>query len=134
MYNGQWLIKAGNTVIPNKYIMVETYSATPKQRQDLDPYRDQIGALHRNVVQNRPSVIKFETVPMYELDMRHFMDIIQGAYISEAERKFSLSFYDPERGTYSSEIVYMVQPEFPILFIKNGLIVYNSVNIEFIGY
>ena len=134
MYNGSWLIKAGNNIIPNKYIMVETYSATPKQRQDLDPYRDQTGVLHRNVVQNKPSVIKFDTVPMYEFDLRNFLNLIEGAYISEVERKFNLHFYDPEKGTYSEEHVYMVQPEFPILFIRHGYVVYNSISIEFIGY
>ena len=57
-----WLIKFGNTVLPNKYL--EKYKSTPNQRLELDASRDATALLHRQPSPNyKPSL----TVPIRKL-------------------------------------------------------------------
>ena len=43
-----WLIKFGNTVLPNKYL--EKYKSTPNQRLELDASRDATTVRHRRII------------------------------------------------------------------------------------
>ena len=139
-YNGEWLMKAGNEIIPNKYIAAETYKVKPKQRQDLDPYRDLTGYLHRNVVPNMPTLITFslpaiyESRYVYDRTLQEFLGILRRNWINESEHKFRLTYYNMLDGNYTSEDVYMPDPEFNIYGIFNGQILYNPTQIQFIGY
>ena len=132
-YNG-YLLKAGNTEIPLSYIRYDTYTIQPRQRQDLDPYRDVNGVLHRNVVDNKPSVIEFNTPTMNSDKMQTFLSIIRNNYENADERKLHLTYYDMEINDYRSGDFYMAQPNFKIRQILNGEILYDEVTINFIGY
>lgn len=132
-YNG-YLLKAGSDEIPLKFIRYDTYNIQPKQRQDLDPYRDVNGVLHRNVVENMPSVIEFNTPTMYADEMQEFLDIIRSNFDSTKERKLDLTYYDPETDSYKSGDFYMAQPSFTIKQIIDNKIMYNELTINFIGY
>lgn len=135
-YNG-YLLKIGGRTIPNKYIQYDSYTIQPNQRQDLDPYRDLDGVLHRNVVRNMPSVIKFNTKPMFEEDMQAFMGIINGGFSNRDERKGSIQYYDFETFSYKTGDFYMAQPEFTIHYIwelRKRRMLFDAMAIEFIGY
>lgn len=132
-YNG-YLLKAGSTEIPLNFIRYDTYNIQPRQRQDLDPYRDINGVLHRNVVSNMPSVITFNTPTMYSDDLQTFLGIIRNNYTSAKERKLDLTYYDMETDSYRSGEFYMAQPSFVIKMIKDGKIMYNELTINFIEY
>lgn len=136
-YNG-YLVKIGGREIPLKYIQYDSYKAQPNQRQDLDPYRDLDGFLHRNVVRNMPTVISFNTKPMFEEDKDAFMSILNRGYSNVDERKGTLNYYDPETSSYRTGEFYMAQPEFSIHYIwevrNKHRILFNATAIEFIGY
>lgn len=132
-YNG-YLLKAGSTEIPLRFIRYDTYNIQPKQRQDLDPYRDVNGVLHRNVVENMPSVITFNTPTLSSDDLQDFLDIIRNNYDSAKERKLPLTYYDMETDSYKSGDFYMAQPSFTIHQILNDKILYDEVTINFIEY
>lgn len=132
-YNG-YLLKAGNTEIPLSYIRYDTYTIQPRQRQDLDPYRDVNGVLHRNVVENMPSVIEFNTPTMDSDKLQDFFDIIRENYDDSKERKIHLTYYDMETDSYRSGDFYMAQPNFKIRQIIDGKILYDEMTINFIGY
>jgi hypothetical protein len=132
-YNG-YLLKAGNTEIPLSYIRYDTYTIQPRQRQDLDPYRDVNGVLHRNVVENMPSVIEFNTPTMDSDKLQDFFDIIRENYDDSKERKIHLTYYDMESDSYRSGDFYMAQPNFKIRQIIDGKILYDEMTINFIGY
>jgi hypothetical protein len=132
-YNG-YLLKAGNTEIPLSFIRYDTYTIQPRQRQDLDPYRDVNGVLHRNVVENMPSVIEFNTPTMDSDKLQDFLDIIRENYDDSKERKIHLTYYDMESDSYRSGDFYMAQPNFKIRQIIEGKILYDEMTINFIGY
>ena len=137
MFEG-YLIKLGEYTFPMRYIAEETYSAKPKQRQELDAYRDNLGVLHREVVENRPSLIKFRTVSgMTNYDVKMLFEMIHANYINEDERKLKVTYYIPEKDDYSDpEDMYIPNLEFPIDVIdkEKKEVVYNSIEFSFIGY
>lgn len=47
-----WLIKFGNQIMPNGYLVTEGWKATPNQRVELDAYRDGNNLLHRETSEN----------------------------------------------------------------------------------
>lgn len=132
-YNG-YLLKAGSDEIPLSFIRYDTYHIQPKQRQDLDPYRDVNGVLHRNVVENMPSVIEFNTPTMYADQLQSFLNIIRSNYTSNKERKLEITYYNPETDSYKDGEFYMAQPDFSIKQIIDGKIMYNEMTINFIEY
>lgn len=42
-----WLIKFGNVILPNSYLLADGWESTPNQRLELDAYRDANMLLHR---------------------------------------------------------------------------------------
>lgn len=137
MFDG-YLIKIGDFTFPMKYIAEETYNVKPHQRLDLDSERDNLGELFREVSENRPSVIEFQTIAgMTNRDVRELFEHIRAEYISEDERKVSVIYYDPETDEYSEpEHMYMPNPNFPIdaIDVERKEVLYNSISISLIGY
>lgn len=132
----RYLIKLGNYTFPMRYIAEETYNATPKQRLELDAYRDNTGELHREVAENRPSTIEFATVS--GLTNKEVAEIFKGIhenYMNEAERKLKVTHYIPELDGYSEpEYMYIPNMQFPIDSIDDDTVIYNPITFTFIGY
>jgi hypothetical protein len=134
-YNGEYLIKVGSSIIPNTYIVEDTYKCTPDQRQDVDSYRDLNQDLHRNVAEHYKSIVVFETrACLSETRLRTLINLIHSNFLSERERKVHLEYFNTDTGNYSSGDFYWVQPEYQIMKIDHNEIFYNSMEIKFIEY
>lgn len=131
-----WLLKIGTYTFPMEHIAEETYKVVPQQRQELDAYRDNLGVLHREVAENRPSVVEFSTRDgLTNADVREIFRQIYANYENEAERKVKAVYYIPETDSYSEpEEMYIPNPGFPIDYITGNTVVYNSIPFSFIGY
>ena len=84
-----WLIKFGNTVLPNKYL--EKYKSTPNQRLELDASRDATALLHR---QTSPNYKTSLTVPIRKLYLGEKIvvkAIIDAGIVSGGERERKVS-------------------------------------------
>lgn len=134
-YEG-YLVKIGDFKFPMKYIAEESYEVTPKQRQELDAYRDSAGTLHREVAPNRPSVVTFETISgLSNKEVQELFSKIHERYMNEAERKVPVTYYLPETDSYSDqEEMYIPNMKFPIDCAEGNKVVYNSIAFSFIGY
>lgn len=130
-----YLIKVGDYTIPtDKFIRAESYKATLNV-QDLDPYRDANGVLHRGALAHRVPKVEFETPAMLtNVEMAEFMGKIQENYTVSAERKVSATVYVPELDDYVKQDMYMTDPEFNIYGNYGGVLRYSPVRIAFIGY
>ena len=51
MFNG-WLIKFGNVILPNSFIMADGWESVPNQRVEVAAYRDANVLLHRETSEN----------------------------------------------------------------------------------
>lgn len=131
-YNG-YLIKIGNTQIPNKYIAIESFKVT-KHTQDIDSYRDATGVLHRNVLSHRVMKAEFTTPTMYASDVNALMTIINSKYTDSATKTATVEFYDAETNSYTSMTSYVPDIEFNVKENSPRGLIYNPVRIAFIGY
>ncbi len=123
--------------LPMTYIYKESYVIAPNRRQDLDPYRDADGYLHRNTLAHTATTIQFQTKPMYQHDMDALMSFIRGHYIVPLEKKVKLRYYSMDINDYVSDgYFYVPDIEFTLNMVlpEERKILYNSTTLEFIEY
>jgi hypothetical protein len=136
-----YLMKIGTgngayTITGSKYIQFSTYEVVRKV-QDLDPYRDANGVLHRNALPNIPLTVKFSLMPsLSNIRLNEFLSGIQSNYINALERKVSATVYVPETDTYITQDMYLVEPTLKIQRIDNktNTLYYEACEIKFVGY
>lgn len=132
-YQG-YLIRVGDYTIPYKYMKAESYK-TVSSVQDVDPYRDGDGVLHRNAVEHRINKVEFETPAMLtDRDVNDLMSAIRGSYVAESERKVLANIYVPEIGEYIEQEMYMADIDFSIYSAYSGELKYNSFRVAFVSY
>lgn len=132
-YSG-YLVKIGNYTIPsNKFIKADSYSAYVNM-QDIDPYTDANGHLHREAVELKALKIEFETPAMLtNNEFAKFMKNIRDNYISEKSRSLMITAYIPEYDDYVTQMGYMADFAPQIYGTYGGVIHYNPIRLAFIG-
>lgn len=131
-YSG-WLAKAGDYIIDTKrFVRSETYSAYVNM-QDVDPWTDANGYVHRNAVELKVEKIEFETPFLYQNDFNELMRGIRRNYISEKGRELYLTAYIPEYDDYVTQRAYLADFQPQIYGNYGGVIQYNPVRLAFIG-
>lgn len=132
-YSG-WLVKVGEDIIPaDKYIKAESYSAYANM-QDVEPWTDANGHLHRNAVELKAMKVEFETPAMLtNTGLTEFMKIIQSNYTVPSARQFLLTAYIPEYDDYKTQTAYLADFQPQIYGNYGGIIRYNPIRFSFIG-
>lgn len=134
-FNG-YLIKCGDDVFPHSFMFKESYKVTPNRRQDLDPYRDANGELHRNTVEHTASTISFTAKPMWNNEMAQMMSFLRNHYSDSHEKKISLTYYCPDIDDYRTGDFYVPDIDYNMDLVdeSRNRVLYRSANIEFIEY
>lgn len=131
-YNG-YLLKIGNYVVPHDVIRADTYSAYINM-QDVDPWTDADGYVHRNAVELKASKVEFETVPMLtNKTFTEFMKRIRENFVSSIDKSVMMEAYIPETDSYVTQKGYMVDITPKIYGIFDGVVYYNPVRFAFVG-
>lgn len=132
-YSG-WLVKVGDfTIDTKKYIKAESYSAYVNM-QDLDPWTDANGYIHRNAVELKAAKVEFETPAMLtNKSLSELMRNIQANYIVPKARQFMLTAYIPEYDDYVTQTAYLADFTPQIYGNYGGIIRYNPIRLAFIG-
>ena len=132
-YNG-YLINIGGSDLLHQYILEKTYKVT-KHVQDLDPYRDANGLLHRNALEHISYTVTFDIRSITNSDMESITTLLRNNYTVAIERKIeAFTFYVPEDNAYVTAPVYLVEPNFVIQHMTSNMIKYEPTTLEFIGY
>lgn len=134
-FNGS-LIKFSGDNFPLKYVFKESYKVTPNRRQDLDPYRDGNGKLHRNTLSHTATTIQFQTKPMWNDDFDTMMSFIRSHYTNDLEKKLSITYFSPDTNSYKTGNFYVPDIEYTIDLVDTtkNKILYLSTTLEFIEY
>lgn len=131
-YSG-FLLKIGNYTFPQKYIKAESYSAYVNM-QDLDPWTDANGFLHREAVELKALKVEFETPAMLtNVELTEIMNNIKANYTIEKARQCQITAYIPECDSYVTQTGYMSDFTPTIYGTWDGVIHYNSIRLAFIG-
>lgn len=130
------LLRFSGANFPLKYIYKESYKVTPNRRQDLDPYRDANGVLHRNTLQHTATTISFETKPMWNNEFDQMMAFIRNHYTNSLEKKLRITYYSPDTGGYHEGDFYLPDFELNIDLVDTtrNKMLYLSTTFEFIEY
>lgn len=134
-FNGS-LLKFSGDNFPLKYVFKESYKVTPNRRQDLDPYRDGNGLLHRNTLSHTATTIEFQTKPMWNSEFEQMMSFIRNHYTNTQEKKLSITYYSPDINDYKTGNFYVpdVEMNMDLVDTTNNKIMYLSTTLEFIEY
>lgn len=135
-YNGTLLIFGGEggTPLPKTYIRVESYKATPDQRQDLNSYVDANGYLHRNALPHTRTKVEWETPYLTNTQVAQMNEIFRNAMTNTTERKVTVYYYDNETDSYTSGEFYMPDAQYTIYNADDRRILYAPIRFALIEY
>ena len=127
---------ATNTIFPNNYILLESWSSTPKQREEIKAYREENSRnLHRITAKGKKSKWSFSVKPKIHLaDKIIIQKFFTDAEVDANERKVELEYWNDETNTYETGYFYIPDTEFPIYKITGDDIIYNSIKITGVEY
>lgn len=124
-----WLLKFGTVVLPNTFMEMDGWSATPNQRTELEAYRDANVLLHRETSGSYKTKITITVREMNLTEKTAFQNVVNGAMLSMKERKISLSYWNDETNDYSSGVFYI-----PDIVYKIHLVDEKNNDIEYAGF
>lgn len=135
-YDG-FLLKLSNANFsynfPRKYMKFDSYSAYVNM-QDLEPWTDADGFLHREAVDLKALKVEFDTVPMMtSKQFTEIMNNIEKCYTVKKARQFLITAYIPEYDNYVTQTGYLADFTPPIHMIKKEIVYYDPFHLEFIG-
>lgn len=138
MFNG-WLIKFGNVVLPNSFILADGWESTPNQRVEIDAYRDANVLLHRDTSENFKTSITLNIRSMTLEEMTAFKEVIGLAtldIINKNQRRLMVTYWNDEELDYKTATMYMTDTTYTIHTVSEdrNSIEYNSFTIELIEY
>lgn len=120
-----------NTVFPSKYIKLETWDSTPRQKEYLKAYRDDnTRNLTKIAARGRKSTFKF-TIPKTNLREREEIKAFFEGNQDLAE-DLQLQFWDDLNLTYRTGSFYMPNLSFKIVEHSKTDIQYDELAVEFI--
>ena len=131
-YSG-FLLKIGDWEFPESLMAANSYSPYVNM-QDVDPWTDENGELHRNPIELKALKVEFETKNM--LTSTQFAEIMQNIranYVSEKGRSCFITAYIPEYDDYVTQYGYLADFQPQIYTTGGGVVKYNSIRFAFIG-
>lgn len=135
-FNGKYLIKLGTYEFPLEYIEAQSYVGKIIT-QDVDSETTASGYLKRNVVPHQPVYVSFNLIDGITSNVvgSIFSSMRQNYLTTEQEKKMSAEVYISELDKYITQDVYLKPDiEFPVDCIDGKVIVYNPINLVFVGY
>ena len=131
-YSG-FLLKIGNYTFPEDKIALNTYKPYVNM-QDVDPWTDENGELHRNPIELKALKVEFETKNMLtSTEFAEIMRNIRANYVSEKGRSGFITAYIPEYDDYVTQYGYLADFQPQIYTTGGGVVKYNSIRLAFIG-
>lgn len=132
-YSG-FLLKIGDWVFPESLIMAKSYKPYVNM-QDINPWPDEDGELHRNPLDLKVAKVELETKAMltndefYELIMKP----IQDNYVSAKGRTCYITAFIPEYNDYVTQLAYLSDFVPNIYTSGGGVLKYDPIRLAFIG-
>jgi len=130
-----WLLKFGDTVLPNSYI--EEYGETPNQRLELDSYRESgTVTLRRTTSPYFKSKMEIPIRELYLGEKIVLKAIVDSGMINTVERKVRITYWNSEIMDYASGEFYMPDIKYTIKHVNQIRLnmVYKSFTITLIEY
>jgi hypothetical protein len=122
MFDGH-MLKINGTVIPNKYIDMQTYKCTPHKRRVIDSWYDGAGVKHEVYASHTATEIDFSTNGVFLAGRQAFL-----AYFP-AKTGLTVEYYNDETGSYETGTFRVNDFTFERYKIKGANIIYKALGI-----
>ncbi len=134
-----WLIKFGNVILPNSFLLADGWESTPNQRLELDAYRDAFAYLHRETADNFKTTMTLNIREMTLSERIAFDNVIGLATLpasDKKQRKVAVTYWNDETLTYSSGEFYITDTTYSIHHVddENKELEYNSFSLTLTEY
>lgn len=134
-----WLIKFGNVILPNSFLLADGWEATPNQRLELDAYRDAFAYLHRETADNFKSKMTLNIREMTLQERIAFDNVIGLATLPSSDkkqRKVAVTYWNDETLAYCSGEFYIADTTYSIHRVDedHNDIEYNSFSLTLTEY
>lgn len=124
-----------NTIFPMKYIVVESYEAIPKAREEIKAYRDENSRnLTRVTAKGHKSSFKFTIRPLHLADKIKVQKFFTDAEVNKEQRKIELQYWNDEDNEYKTAYFYRPDITFKIKQATATDIKYDEFEINLIEY
>lgn len=138
MFSG-WLIKFGDVVLPNSFILADGWESVPNQRVEIDAYRDANVLLHRETSENFKTSLRLNIRAMNLEEKTAFNNVIGLATLdinNKKQRKLMITYWNDEELDYKTATMYMTDTMYVIHTVDEVErdIEYNAFTIELIEY
>lgn len=132
-YSG-WLIKIGNYTIPtNRFVRADSYKASAYM-QDVDPWTDANGYVHRNAVKLKALKVEFETPAMLtDEELAEFLHNIDQNIIDKDGNECYITAFVPRYNQYFTQRGYLADIDPQIYGNYDGKLHYNPIRFAFVG-
>lgn len=132
-YSG-WLIKIGDYTIPtDRFVRADSYKASAYM-QDVDPWTDANGYVHRNAIQLKALKVEFETPAMLtDEDLAEFMHNIDQNIIDKVGNECYITAFVPRYNQYFTQRGYLADIDPQIYGNYDKKLHYNPIRFAFVG-
>ncbi len=134
-----WLIKFGDVILPNSFLMADGWESTPNQRLEIDAYRDANALLHRETADDFKTKLSLNIRDMNLAERRAFNNVIALAtlpYTDRKQRRVGITYWNDETLEYSTGIFYITDSKYSIHILDGDDpdIEYNPFTLTLIEY
>ena len=130
-----YLLKFGDTILPNKFLKADSYSATPNQRTELEAYRDDYTqVLYRVTSEGLKTKIEANVPPMWLEKKIEFQNYIANGLVDSLQRKYEVTYWNDETNDYETGYFYIPDTQYSIYMIKGNTMLYNGFKLTLIEY
>lgn len=132
-YSG-WLIKIGDYTIPtNRFVRADSYKASAYM-QDVDPWTDANGYVHRSAVKLKALKVEFETPAMLtDEEFAEFLHNIDQNIIDKDGNECYITAFVPRYNQYFTQRGYLADIDPQIYGNYEGKLHYNPIRFAFVG-
>lgn len=137
-FNG-WLIKFGDVVLPNSFLLADGWEDTPNQRVEIDAYRDANVLLHRETSENYKTSIKLNIREMdltERIALNRVIGLAELPHEDQKQRRVQTTYWNDETLAYTTGIFYIADTTYTIKHLdeeKND-IKYKPFSLELTEY
>lgn len=132
-----YLIKFGDTVLPNELLALSGWNTTPNQRIEKSAKRNASQTLIRKTARETKTKINFQTKDNLTLaEKKRIQAVIQSGMVDALQRKVNITYWDDENNDYKTSATgfYIADVQYPIKSIKGNNIIYGSVKYTLVEY
>lgn len=114
--------------VPVNSAFFRDYKSIPNTQTDLDPWTDNAGLTHRNVLPHKRSTITFTTPPLY------LEDKIKLQALFPNRTKVALEYWNDETNDYTTGDFYVPDVTYEVMMLFSETIQYRPITYELIEY